>query len=220
MKGDDLAIGTRLDHPEVDCLFLGDGDRRDRHPGTAFDVVLDHLARVHAVDVVCAEDTDEIRALVVEQVEVLVDRVGGTLEPLRAASHLGRDRRHVVVEKCREAPRLGDVTVEAVALVLREHDDLQVAGVGEVRQREVDQSVRTTERHGRLGAVVREREQTLALPTGEDDDENLRLSHAPNVLRPAPSTVRTVRGIRVPVGATTSRLPSHGAARSRVACGL
>ena len=213
VESDDLAVGARLDHPEVDGFLLGDGDRRDRHPGTALDVMLDHLARIHAVDVVGAEDTDEIRALVVEQVQVLVDRVGRALEPLRAASHLGRDRRHVVVEKGREPPRLGDVTVEAVALVLREHDDLQVAGVGEVRQREVDQTVRTPERHGRLGAVVREREQPLAFPTGEDDDENLRLSHAPRVLSPAPSTVRTGRGIRLPVDSTTNRQPSRGAAR-------
>ena len=69
------------------------------------------------------------------------------------------------------------MAVEAVALVLREHDDLQVAGVGEVRQREVDQAVRPTERDGRLGAVVGEREKSLPLSAGEDDDENLRLGH-------------------------------------------
>ena len=111
------------------------------------------------------------------------------------------------------------LAVEAVALVLREHDDLQVASVGEVRQREVDQTVRTAERHRRLGAVVREREQSLALATGEDDDENLRLSHAPRVLRPAPSTVRTTRGSRPPVDATTNRRPSRVAATSPDACG-
>ena len=103
-------------------------------PAPLVDVVVDHLARIHAVDVVGTEHAHDVGAFVGDQVEVLVDRIGRTLEPLRAAAHLGRDRGHVVVEQRREPPRLADVTVEAVALVLREHDDLQESGVGEVRR--------------------------------------------------------------------------------------
>ena len=66
VEGDDLAIGARLDDAEVDGLLLGHGDRRDRHAGAAVDVVLDHLARVHAVDVVGAEDAHDVGALVVD----------------------------------------------------------------------------------------------------------------------------------------------------------
>ena len=173
---EDLALLVDLDHPERRGLALGDRDRGDGDAGTRLEVVLDHLARVHAVDVIGAEHADEIRALVVDQVEVLVDRVGRALEPERAAPHLRRDRGHVLVEQRGEAPRLADVAVEAVALVLRQHDDLQVPGVGEVRQGEVDQPVAPAEGHGRLRPVVGERQQTLPLAPGEHDDENLRFS--------------------------------------------
>ncbi len=115
-------------------------------------------------------------SLVVDQVEVLVDRVGRALEPERAPPHLRRHRRHVVAEQRREPPRLADVAVEAVALVLRQHDDLEVPGVGEVRQREVDEPVGAAERHRRLGPVVGEREQPLALAAGQHDDEDVGFS--------------------------------------------
>ena len=54
------------------------------------DVLLDHLARVHAVDVVGAEDDDVLRALVGDQVVVLEDRVGRADEPARPEPHLRR----------------------------------------------------------------------------------------------------------------------------------
>ena len=117
------------------------------------DVLVDHLARVHAVDVVGAEHDHVVGPLVVEQVEVLVDRVGRAGEPARAAAHLRGHRRDVVAEQRRQPPGGRDVAVERVALVLREHDDPAVARVDEVRQREVDQPVVAAERHGGLGAV-------------------------------------------------------------------
>ena len=57
-----------------------------------------------AVDVVGAEDADDVGPLVVDQVQVLVDRVGRAGEPVRAAAHLGRHGRDVVAEQRRELP--------------------------------------------------------------------------------------------------------------------
>ena len=149
----------------------------------ALDVLLDHLARVHAVDVVGAEHDDVVGPLVAEQVEVLVDRVGRAGEPVRPAAHLRRHRRDVVAEQRRQPPGQRDVAVERVALVLREHDDPAEAGVDEVRQREVDQPVVAAERHGRLGAVERQRHQALALAAGEHDREDVRHRHRPSSAR-------------------------------------
>ena len=146
-------------------------------PAPLVDVLLDHLARVHAVDVVGAEDDHVVRPLVVEQVEVLVDGVGRAGEPARAAAHLRRHRRHVVAEQRGERPRHRDVAVERVALVLRQHDDPAVAGVDEVGEREVDQAVHAAERHGRLRAVERERREPLALAAGEHHREHVRRGH-------------------------------------------
>ena len=65
-----------LDDAELVGLLDRHADRRDGHARAGGDVLLDHLARVHAVDVVGAEDDDVLGPLVVDQVEVLVDRVG------------------------------------------------------------------------------------------------------------------------------------------------
>ena len=103
-RGDRAAVGRRLDHAELVGLLDRRAQRRDRDAGAALDVLLDHLARVHAVDVVGAEHDHVVRALVVEQVEVLVDRVGRAGEPARAAAHLRGHGRHVVAQQRRERP--------------------------------------------------------------------------------------------------------------------
>ena len=64
--------------------------------------------------------------------------------------------------------------VERVRLVLRQHDDLQVAAVGQVGQHEVDHPVDAAERHRRLGPVCGQRHESLALATGQHDREHLR----------------------------------------------
>ena len=210
--------------PNCDASLAGDRDRRDGDAGADLEVVLDHLARVHVVDVIGAEHADDVGALVADEVEVLVDRVGRAAEPVRAATHLRRHRRHVVAEQRGEPPRLADVAVEAVALVLREHDDLQVAGVGEVRQDEVDDPVAAAVGHGRLGPVGSQRRQPPALTAGQDDDENLRLSHSARYVRtpcrrPARRYNSTCCGRRLlprPVDGHAAALHRGASARLRV----
>ena len=82
-----------------------------------------------------------------DQVERLEDRVGAAEVPALADALLRRDRRR---RSCRAACDIrqvcGDVPVEAVRLVLGQHDDLEVAGVHDVGQREVDEPVDAAER--------------------------------------------------------------------------
>ena len=73
---------------------------------------LDHLHRVHAVDVVGPEDGDVVRTLIVDEIEALEDRVRAAREPPGSEPLLGRDRCDVVAEERREAPRGGDVAIE------------------------------------------------------------------------------------------------------------
>jgi hypothetical protein len=171
-RRDQPPVVGRLDDAELVRELDRLADRGDRHPRARLDVLPDHLARVHAVDVVGAVDDDVRRALVADQVETLVDRVGRPGEPPRAEALLGRHRRDVVAQHRRQPPGRGDVPVEAVALVLRQHDDLAVAAVDEVGQHEVDEPVDAAERHRRLGPVRGERHQALSLAAGEDDRED------------------------------------------------
>ena len=83
--------------------------------------------------------------------------VGRAAEPLLAEALLRRHDLDVEVEHRREAPAARDVRVERVRLVLRQHLDLEEAGVDEVRQHEVDEAIATADRHRRLGALGGER---------------------------------------------------------------
>ena len=170
-RGDAAPVGGDLHHAELVRELDRHAQPADGHACAALEVQVDHLARVDAVDVVGAEDADHVRLLVVDQVQVLVDRVGRAGEPVRAATHLRGDGRDVVPEERRELPGLRDVPVEAVALVLRQDGDAQEAAVDEVREREVDQPVVAAERNRRLGAVGRERPEALALAARQNDRE-------------------------------------------------
>ena len=201
---EDPTVGVGLDHAELASLVLGHGYRRDGDAGTDVAVVVDELARIHPVDVVGAEHADEIGVLVGDQVEVLVDRVGGSREPERTAAHLRRHRRHVLAEQRREAPGLADVAVEAVALVLGEHDHLEQTGVGEVGQGEVDQPVAAGERHGRLGPVVGEWLESLALAASKDDYQDPRFGHTPKLARRSSETFVQLDVVPGRIPSTTS----------------
>ena len=178
-EGLDLASVGRVGLDDAELVRQGPRLADARHgagqPGG--DVVVQHLGEVHAVDVVRTGDDHVVGPLVVEQVEGLVDRVGAPQEPVLAHALLGRHRRDVVAQHVGHAPRLGDVAVQRVGLVLSEHHDLEEAGVDHVGQREVDQPVDATEGDGGLCAVDGQGHETLALATGEDDCENARLSH-------------------------------------------
>ena len=174
---DRAPVGRGLDDPESFGLRPRDADPGDRDACPAGDVLLDHLLGIHAVDVVRAEDHDVIGLVVVHQVEALVDGVGRTAEPLRPETLLRRHRRDVVAEQRGHPPGGGDVQVERVRLVLRQHHDPQIPGVHQVRQHEVDESVDPAERDGRFRPVRGERVQALALTASKDDAEDARSSH-------------------------------------------
>ena len=175
------SLRAHLDHAEL----VGQGDRLpdggDRDAGAGGDVRLDHLAEVHPVDVVGADHDDDVRLLVPQQVQALQDGVRRAGEPALAEALLRRHGRDVGVGQCRQAPGLRHVPVEAVRLVLGEHDDLAQAGVDQVRQGEVDQAVVPGERDSRLRAVGGEGHESLAFAAGQYDAEDLLGRHASTV---------------------------------------
>ena len=105
-----------------DAELIGFGSRStnasDRGTKAALDVFIEHLASIDSVDVVGAEHDDVLGSFVVDQIEVLIDRIEGAGEPAGTAPHLCGNGGDVVPQLSREAPRSRDVHVEAVRLVL------------------------------------------------------------------------------------------------------
>ena len=116
---------------------------RDGEVRVVGDVALDHLAVVHAVQVVAGQDDDVLGVVALDVADVLIDGVGRAGVPV--AARLGGVRRQdgdAAVTGV-EVPCLAsaDVGVQQVRAVLREHAhrvDTRVCAVGE---REVDDSV-------------------------------------------------------------------------------
>jgi hypothetical protein len=80
---DRAPVRAGLDHPEGCCLQAQYGDGCDRDAGARGSMLIDHLHRVHPEHVAGAEHGHEIRLLVVDQVQRLVDRVRRAGLPVR-----------------------------------------------------------------------------------------------------------------------------------------
>ena len=107
------------------------GDRhaadRDRHVGAVAPVGGHERLVVHLVDVVAGEDEDRVGRLVLEDVEVAQDRIGGAAIPLGqpAAGDVRLEQLDAAVVAV-EVPRPAetDVVVERPGVVLGQDDDV------------------------------------------------------------------------------------------------
>ena len=142
----------------------------DRHVGAVAAMGGHEGLVVHLVDVVAGQDQDRRPSRVLDDVEVLEDRVGGPAVPLRDAAAGDVRLEHpdaagVAVQIPR--PAHADVVVERARVVLGQDDDVVDVRVHAVGEGEVDDPVLAAERHGRLGPHRREDGESLALAAGE-----------------------------------------------------
>ncbi len=153
---------------------LGERDAPDGdgHVGPAAAVGRDERLVIHLVDVVAGQDDHEVARVVLDDVHVAQDGVGGAAIPVGDAT--ARDVRleeldaaAVAVEVPR--PAQPDVVVERARVVLGQDDDVVDVGVDAVGQREVDDPVLAAERHGRLGPLLRQDREALTLAARQDD---------------------------------------------------
>ena len=140
--------------------------RRDGYGRLALRVKLDHLLDVHPVDVIRAENRDEVRLGVVDEIEIL-NRVRRALVPQLAHPHLRRHRNDEVIGvDPAELPSILEMLDERLRAPLHQHVDRVDARIGEVGEDEVDDAVPAAERDRGLGAIAGERMQPRALPPG------------------------------------------------------
>lgn len=159
MEADDGAIGRRFDHPKLRSLFLRHGDRGDGRLRTLVHMELDHLADVHAVDVIGAEDRHVMRIGLLDQVDVLMQRVGCAAIPVLAGGpHLrGHRDDEVLLQQPAHFPSFTQVLQQALALELDQNVDGIDPRVDQVAQDEVDDTISSPEGRGRLGPLLGQR---------------------------------------------------------------
>ena len=88
------AIG--LDASERRCLRARHANAGHRTIQPRSNVLFYHLRRIHAIDMVCAEDDDVVRILVIDEVKRLHNGIRGAVVPPLAAALLGRHRGNVL----------------------------------------------------------------------------------------------------------------------------
>ena len=148
------VVRVDFDHAELVRFLDGLADTGHRELGTGLDVLLHHLLEVHAVHVIGAHDHHDVRLDILDDVDGLVDGIGGAEIPMLTETLLSGHRRDVGAKQRRETPDLGDMAVKRMRLVLGEHHDLTVSGINQIAQREVDQTIYAAERNGGLRAIA------------------------------------------------------------------
>ena len=155
---DDAVVLVDVHDAEGGGLRLRDLDARDRHVGAFAHVLVQHLLVVHLVDVVAGQDDQVFRRIALDDVEVLVDRVGGAGVPAVLGDALARrqDVEAFVALLAQEIPAAVEMADQAVGLVLRRHSHAADARVQRVREREVDDARLAAEIDGGLRPVIGE----------------------------------------------------------------
>ncbi len=175
LEADDPPRLIHAEHAELAGVLQGHRPGGDRRVGARLLMEGEHLVHVHPVDVIGAEDGDDVGVEVVDQVQVLEHRVGGAPVPRGAHSHLRRHDRHEEVrEHAARAPGQPQVLDQRLGLVLHEDVERRHVRVHEVREYEVDQTVAAAERDRRLRALARERLQAVTTAAGHDHREQAR----------------------------------------------
>ena len=129
-----------------------------------------HLGVVHLVDVVAGENHDVLGVKAVDEVDVLVDGVGGALVPallLVVALVGGQDLGAAVGLVQAPGLTVADIFIQLQGLILGQDAHGIDAGVDTVGQGEVNNAVLAAEGDGGLGGLFRQDIESAALATGQ-----------------------------------------------------
>jgi hypothetical protein len=153
-------------------VFAGDGDSSNRDVALRRDMLVEHVAVIHAVELIAAEDDEVFKTAVEEIGEVLADGIGSALIPARVRGRLlrGEDFHEAARELIELVGRL-NVAMQRDAVELREHVDAAQAGVDTVRNRDIDDAIFSAERHCGFAAVFGEWVEPSPGSAAHDDCE-------------------------------------------------
>ncbi len=187
-----LAIRPGFDHAELGGLFLRDRDRGDGGLGVLTHVVLEHLADIHPVDVIGPEDHHVMRISLLNQIDVLINSVGGALIPVFARRpHL---RRHgndeILPEQPAYFPSLAQMLQQGLAFELDQHINRIHAGVEEITEDEIHDAVTAAERDCGLGSFLREGIEPRSFSASQHERQDAHL-HVESIVAAPPALSQT-----------------------------
>jgi hypothetical protein len=170
---DDAAFAVDRHHSEAGRFVQRHLDAAHRNLRAFLDVMREHAAVVHFVDVVAGQDQHMRRLMRANDVEVLVDRIRGAHVPaVLVDTLLRRQQFDELTELATEkAPGLLQMLDQRMAFVLGQHADPADTRVDAVGQREIDDAELAGDRHTRLGTPLRHRPEARATATGHDQRE-------------------------------------------------
>src|ERR1044072_388698 len=147
-------------------------------------MAMEKLSIVHVIKMIAGENQQRVDAPISDVRQHLSHGVGSSLKPLRAFGRLlGRDDLDEAVRELREAIGLRDVTVERGGVVLRQDERAQDVGVDAVRERDVDETILTAERHGGFRTLLGERKKSIAGAAAENYREEFWICRHNSLVR-------------------------------------
>ncbi|MPN27828.1 hypothetical protein SDC9_175262 [bioreactor metagenome] len=170
--------------PETGGLGQRHLQYRHRARRACFFMVTQHVGVVHFINMVAAEDKDVFRVVLVDEVHVLVDGVGGAAVPFAAlALHIGRQHEHAAVGQVQVPGLAGaNVAVELQRLVLGQDTHHIDAGVGAVGERKIDNAIFPAKGHGGFCEGFCEQTQPRALSTCQKHGNAAFFKHSLHLL--------------------------------------
>lgn len=143
MEPPDHAVRSNFNGAKLLGMAHLDGYRRHGHLGALLLVKFHHVADIHAVDVVRPEDAHHVRIRLLDEVDVLIDGIGGPAIPnLTVGAHLGgHGNDEMILQHPRRFPPVAEVLQQGLALELNQHVDGVDAGIQQIAQDEIDDPV-------------------------------------------------------------------------------
>ena len=161
--------------PKSEASANGTSTQATVHSAPLVDVIGQQVRVIHLVDMVAGQDDEVSRPGSLQNIEVLIDRVGGAAVPGRLVEPLLR--RQQVEElahfRAQKRPAHLQMAQQAVRLVLGQDPDPPDPRIEAVRQGEIDDAELAAEKHRGLGAPVGQLLQPAAAAAGEDQRQRL-----------------------------------------------
>ena len=174
LEADDLPLRIRVHDAEGVRLLALHRDGGNGQVGLGIDVLLEHVAKIHAVKLIAREDDVIIVRILEEIAQVLPHGIGRALVPARVRGRLlrGEDLDEGARELIEIVRRI-DVLVQRGGIELREHVDAAQPGIDAIGDRDIDEAIFARERHGRFRALLGQRKEAGARAAAHDDGQRI-----------------------------------------------